>query len=83
MGCRTPASPNPQFPLVYCAPANRVRFSVTKFFSDADFDKWEQKLFTEGRFIMQAKHWAVMAALLLVGYLVGTKYPQFWTKLGA
>jgi hypothetical protein len=32
---------------------------------------------------MQAKHWIGVLVLLVVGYFIGSKYPQFWTSFGA
>jgi hypothetical protein len=31
---------------------------------------------------MTTKHWIGAAVLLVVGYLVGTKYPNFWQNFG-
>jgi hypothetical protein len=31
---------------------------------------------------MKPYHWVTAVVLLIVGYLIGTKYPNFWQKLG-
>lgn len=31
---------------------------------------------------MKTHHWIGAVVLLVVGYLVGTKYPNFWQGLG-
>jgi Ni,Fe-hydrogenase I cytochrome b subunit len=31
---------------------------------------------------MKIQHWIGAVVLLVMGYYIGTNYPQFWTKLG-
>lgn len=48
-----------------------------------DSDGLMRRLETEGRFNVKIQHWLGVIALLVVGYYVGTKYPNFWQKIGA
>lgn len=48
-----------------------------------DSDGLMHRLETEGRFSVKVQHWLAVVALLAVGYFVGTKYPNFWQKIGA
>jgi hypothetical protein len=47
-----------------------------------EYDVICRLLDTEGRF-MQKHQWAIAAVLLVVGYYIGTKYPNFWTGITA
>jgi hypothetical protein len=42
-----------------------------------------QMLANDGRKTMQMKHWAWMLIVLVIGYYLGTKYPNILSSVGA